>query len=392
MDKRRINREPLVKHIQAHKDEISKLSSLKEEYPDSELQLIEPQNWLDTPKGKTTITIDCRSEKEYEEAHLPGAVNYPILNNKERDEVGFLYKHFSPQAALFHANSVADSKKDEIKKFVDEIKAQVKDSGDIFVYCWRGGARSAAFSHILKDAGLSVQKIIGGYKGFRAIVHTALYENPEQFKFIVLSGLTGCGKTEILEKVVERVPVLDIELAALHASSLFGEIRFKGKANSVTSQQHFETRLFMQLYRAKTEFKGLPVLTESESRKISRFEIPIPLFDHLITSPVITLNTTLEDRAKRTCREYFYDGGELVRKVVAETNHFYKVLGAKKIEFLLDLIDTKKGEEFCYWFLKEYYDVHYKSFYKNDLITVDNSDIEKSIEEIVKVCESRREE
>ena len=40
--------------------------------------------------------IDARSEGEYAEDHLPGALNWPSLNNPERVQVGTLYKQVGP--------------------------------------------------------------------------------------------------------------------------------------------------------------------------------------------------------------------------------------------------------------------------------------------------------
>jgi rhodanese-related sulfurtransferase len=39
--------------------------------------------------------IDTRSESEFAEDHIPGAVNYPVLNDNERVRVGTLYKQVS---------------------------------------------------------------------------------------------------------------------------------------------------------------------------------------------------------------------------------------------------------------------------------------------------------
>ena len=39
--------------------------------------------------------IDTRSESEFAEDHIPGAVNYPVLNDDERARVGTLYKQVS---------------------------------------------------------------------------------------------------------------------------------------------------------------------------------------------------------------------------------------------------------------------------------------------------------
>jgi len=379
---KKVNRSELVHYIQSHTEEIEKCTVAEKQYPDSELTLITVPHWLDLDSSQLSITIDCRSEAEYEEAHLPGAVNFPILNNKERDEVGFLYKHFSPNAALFHANKIADSKRDAIDQFVTTLSEYDR----VYVYCWRGGSRSAAFTHFLQERHVPVEKIFKGYKAFRRVVHSALYENPEQFQFVILSGLTGCGKTEILEKVNDRMPVFDIEQAALHASSLFGTVRFHDQADRITSQQHFEIRLFMQLQEAQRRFPDVPILTESESRKISRFELPIPLFDHLKSSEVVNIDTPLDDRAKRTTTEYFYDRGVAVRKIVESSPFFKKKLGAVKINELLLLIDNGKYEEFCHWFLQNYFDKNYKPLYCNIIATVGNESVEHQIEEIISIC------
>src|SRR5574338_963923 len=54
--------------------------------------------------------IDVRSEAEYAEDHIPGAVSCPVLTNEERARVGTLYKQVSAfdakkiGAALVSAN------------------------------------------------------------------------------------------------------------------------------------------------------------------------------------------------------------------------------------------------------------------------------------------------
>ena len=39
--------------------------------------------------------IDVRTPAEFAEDHIPGAVNFPVLNNDERVEIGTLYKQVS---------------------------------------------------------------------------------------------------------------------------------------------------------------------------------------------------------------------------------------------------------------------------------------------------------
>lgn len=54
--------------------------------------------------------IDVRSEGEFAEDHIPGAINLPVLNNAERERVGTIYKQVSSfdakkiGAALVSAN------------------------------------------------------------------------------------------------------------------------------------------------------------------------------------------------------------------------------------------------------------------------------------------------
>ncbi|HYG01024.1 MAG TPA: rhodanese-like domain-containing protein, partial [Chryseosolibacter sp.] len=44
--------------------------------------------------------IDVRSENEFLEGHIPGAVNIPILNNEERIQVGTDYKQRGQMEAI----------------------------------------------------------------------------------------------------------------------------------------------------------------------------------------------------------------------------------------------------------------------------------------------------
>jgi len=38
------------------------------------------------------LIIDARSPREFEEDHIPGAVNMPVVNNDEDAEVGTLHR------------------------------------------------------------------------------------------------------------------------------------------------------------------------------------------------------------------------------------------------------------------------------------------------------------
>ena len=46
----------------------------------------------DALAGKYNLVIDARSEREYAEDHVPGAVNLPVVDNEQYAEVGTTHK------------------------------------------------------------------------------------------------------------------------------------------------------------------------------------------------------------------------------------------------------------------------------------------------------------
>ena len=47
-------------------------------------------SWVET---SADMIIDVRSPSEFENDHIPGAINMPVLNDDERAEVGKMYKN-----------------------------------------------------------------------------------------------------------------------------------------------------------------------------------------------------------------------------------------------------------------------------------------------------------
>ncbi|MFA7123098.1 MAG: rhodanese-like domain-containing protein, partial [Candidatus Delongbacteria bacterium] len=223
------DRSDLIRFAKDNEIEISRLPDNYSGYFEDMPELISSEGWIEAFKNDNSIiTIDVRSGSEFAEDHLPGAINFPVLDDIERDEVGFLYKQVSPKAALYRALQAAKTKMDKIKYLCESLKGK-----SVFVYCWRGGGRSSAACHYFKQFGVNCAKIEGGYKAYRNEIYKLFYEEPARLKFAVLSGLTGCGKTEIIEHLTGKVPVFDIEKAAGHASSLFGHIRFEVKTDDI---------------------------------------------------------------------------------------------------------------------------------------------------------------
>ena len=379
------DRSGLVEFVRNNSNDIDKLpNSFKDYFNEEKIKTITIDDWIDIYRvNNEIITLDLRSESEFMEDKLPNAVNLPILNDDERDEVGFLYKQFSPKAALFLAVKCADKKEKELKQLVERYKDHT-----IYTYCWRGGGRSTAGSSYLEKYGADVVKIEGGYKAYRGKVYEQLYLQSNsrlENGLLILTGLTGCGKTEILEKISSDYPILDIEAAAGHASSLFGHIRYDLK-NTVKplSQSNFENNLFTQIIsNDKTKY---PFLSEGESKKISKFNIPEYFYQQMILSPTIKINSRIDPRVERIKNEYFSgDGSEAVYKTVENSAFFLKLLGHDKVSDLLKLLRTERYDEFIEWILVEYYDHRYAGKYKNIIAEIENNNTAETIDEIISI-------
>ena len=105
--------------------------------------------------------IDTRSEAEYAEDHIPGAINCPVLTNDERARIGTLYKQVSSFDAK-KAGAALVSR--NIAHHLETVFAQRPRNWRPLVYCWRGGGRSGAMTHVLQAIGWRAARLDGGYK------------------------------------------------------------------------------------------------------------------------------------------------------------------------------------------------------------------------------------
>lgn len=216
--------------------------------------------------------IDVRSPSEFAEDHVPGAINCPVLSDEERVRVGTIYK----QVNAFEAKKIGAAL--VARNIAEHIEAQFLDkprNWKPLIYCWRGGNRSGAMAHILSQIGWHVQKLDGGYKKYRGEVNRALAAWPPRFTFQVVCGMTGSGKTRLLQ-VLESVgaQVLDLEKLAAHRGSVLGGL----PSESQPSQKAFETRIW-QLLRGFNPAQ--PVFVESESKKVGNLRVPEALMQKI---------------------------------------------------------------------------------------------------------------
>jgi tRNA 2-selenouridine synthase len=239
--------------------------------------------------------IDARSPSEFAEDHLPGAVNCPVLDDAERDLVGTAYK----QRGAFEAKRLgAPLVAANIARIISERYAGRPRSWRPLVYCWRGGTRSGSLTHVLRQVGWDAVQLDGGYKAFRRQVAADLEALPSRFRFRVVCGATGSGKSRLLEALATLpAQVLDLELLAAHRGSVLGEI----PGAPQPSQKAFETAIWSALGGFDP---ARPVFVESESKKVGNLRVPEALIARMREGDCLRLEAPPEVRAELLLEDY----------------------------------------------------------------------------------------
>jgi tRNA 2-selenouridine synthase len=241
--------------------------------------------------------IDARSENEYAEDHLPGAVNWPTLDNQQRHDIGTLYKQVNAFEAKKRGGALA------ARNIAAHIEREVIDKPKDWkplTYCWRGGKRSGSLSLILSEIGFRVTIVDGGYKAFRAALLLDIPRRAPAFDWRVICGTTGSGKTRLLQALqAAGAQVLDLEALANHRSSVLGAI--PGVAQP--SQKQFDTRIWDALRRFDPT---RPVYVESESKKVGNVAVPASLIEAMRAAPCLNLVLPNAERVALLLEDYDY--------------------------------------------------------------------------------------
>jgi tRNA 2-selenouridine synthase len=239
--------------------------------------------------------IDARTPSEYALDHIPGAVNAPVLDDAQRAQVGTLYKQVSPfEAKKLGGALVAKN----VARHIETLFGANDKHWKPLVYCWRGGKRSGAMAHILREVGWDAQTLPGGYRAYRRWVVEELLRLPEKFSFVVVHGPTGSGKSRLLA-ALERAgaQVLDLEALAAHRGSVLGGLPQRAQP----SQKWFESQLLDRLSRLDA---ARTVFVEGESKKIGQIQVPEALMARMRASRCIVLDTDTEARVTLLLQEY----------------------------------------------------------------------------------------
>jgi tRNA 2-selenouridine synthase len=248
-----------------------------------------------TRLAEFSAVIDARSESEYALDHVPGAANWPSLNDEERQRVGTEYVQVSPFTARKHGAALVAR---NIARHIDTHVHALQREWRPLVYCWRGGQRSGALCTVLDQIGFAVHVLDGGYVAFRRAVLAEMQTLPATLDLHVLLGRTGSGKSRLLQALqAQGAQVLDLEALACHRGSVLGPL----PGQPQPSQKAFET----QLWQALRGFDPTqPVFVEGESRTIGRLRVPEPLLQCVRAAHCIRLEMSVPARVHMLLDDY----------------------------------------------------------------------------------------
>lgn len=259
--------------------------------------------------------IDVRSESEFARAHIPGAINLPLLNDEERALVGTTYKLEGREAAVQLGLRLMGPKFESYyQSLLNVAKTHNKK---LLLHCWRGGLRSQIAATLVQWSGLPATMIQGGYRSFRHWVFSML-EAPRDY--VVISGHTGTGKTEVLH-LLEKADanVIDLEGLANHKGSALGGLGLPAQPKN----EQFENLIAISLLRCKP---NQPVFIENESRTIGHCAVPQGLWERMQVARYIELNVDRDTRIQRILLEY---GTFPVEDLKSQTQKLRKRLGGQ---------------------------------------------------------------
>ena len=302
--------------------------------------------------------IDARTEDEHALDHVPGAVNWPTLDNAQRIEIGTMYKQVNPFEAKKRGASLS------ARNIAAHIEREVIDKPRGWrplVYCWRGGNRSGALATILGAIGFQVTLIEGGYKAWRAALVEDLERLAPTLRYRVICGPTGSGKTRLLQALAaEGAQVLDLEGLACHRSSVLGHL----PGQPQPSQKRFDSLLWASL---KGFDPAREVFVESESKKVGNLRVPDALMTAMRASPCIDLQLSDAERVGLLLEDYDF--------FVQDPDHFCQRLqalvelrGREVVDGWIDRVKAGRTPEVVLDLLLQHYDPMYAASIRRNFV------------------------
>jgi tRNA 2-selenouridine synthase len=183
----------------------------------------------------------------------------------------------------------------------------------------------------------------------------------EKINIRILGGLTGSGKTKVLQQLKALgEQVVDLEGLAQHQGSAFGSMNLMEQP----TQEQFENNLaagLMLLDRQR------PVWIEDESITIGKRSVPKGLFNQMRDAPITVLSVATEIRVQSLVAEYGVLDKDFLK---ACTQKIWKRLGPEQTKNAISAIDENRMADFISTVL-----VYYDKTYRNGLNKRDHAKI-----------------
>lgn len=330
-------------------------------------------------KRKDLLFIDVRSPGEHAESSIPDSVNIPLFSNSEHHQLGTIYHLYGESEARSLALEFVSPKLPQLVKQVTETSQSLIP----LLYCKRGGMRSLSLYQVLSMSGIKVLRLKNGYRGYRKLVSEGLKSYRFDNKLVILHGLTGVGKTDLLMMLEKRgYPVIDLEGLARHRGSVFGSVGL----GTQRSQKDFDALLLQKLDSLRAEPLAF---IEGEGRRIGNVYLPHFLSEAMNEGYKLLLTASLEKRVARILSTYnpqnlaVQEREELEQAISSLKNR----LGRQRTNQLLNLLKTGDLKTTAEILCRDYYDRLYSDSRPetaNFDLVIDAEDLEQAVNVIIK--------
>ena len=242
--------------------------------------------------------IDVRAPVEFCQGAFPNTINLPLLSDQQRHLIGICYKELGQVEAIAmgHRLVSGEDRREKMEAWLSELNLSVEET---YLYCFRGGLRSQISQQWIRELGGKVQIIEGGYKRLRSFLLENIEQQVDTNSFLVLTGNTGTGKTDLLHRFSnDGYKTIDLESFANHRGSVFGS-----NSTPQPSQINFENKLSIQFLKEMKK-KGTSILLEDEGRKVGHRVVPLSLNLKQGHSPIFVLEKSIDDRVALILEDY----------------------------------------------------------------------------------------
>jgi tRNA 2-selenouridine synthase len=239
--------------------------------------------------------MDVRAPIEFAKGAFPYSANIPLLDDQQREQIGIKYKNAGEEKAIELGLKLAtpDIREQRLEQWLAFCHRHTQG----YLYCFRGGLRSRTTQGWIAEQGVKFPLIKGGYKAMRRFLIDELETSIEQIPFVIVSGLTGSGKTRVLQKIRHHV---DLEGIANHRGSAFG----RDASDIQPSVIDLENQISIEFLKHRHRFPGKPIFLEDEGRCIGRVNMPEILFKKMQMTPRAILEVDIESRIQLIREDY----------------------------------------------------------------------------------------